>query len=194
MKKFAALLVMTFLLPAVTVRAQRDLFFVDDTGTISQDALIQAAEPLLARDARIGVYVVVGGGEGDLLDNLRTDDMLNESGNLKDDAIIVYISIDPDRHEIRYGDRWRSALDEYLPDQQIDSFMTIYLDQRDYEQAVTSALRNVDTALILHNNQNQEWQFYLLGLVIVLGFFIGLARTIFIVVRGVFKVGRKLSS
>jgi hypothetical protein len=185
---------MTFLLPAITVRAQRDLFFVDDTGTISQDAVIQASEPLLARDARIGVYVVTGGGEGDLLDNLRTDDMLDEAGNLRDEAIIVYISIDPDRHEIRYGDRWRSALDEYLPGQQIETFLPWYLDQHDYQLAVTSTLRSVDTALVLHDNQNQEWQLYLLVAVAGLAMVLGFLRIIYLVLRGAFKIGRKLSS
>jgi hypothetical protein len=194
MKTITALLVMTFLLPAITVRAQRDLFFVDDTGTISQDAVIQASEPLLARDARIGVYVVTGGGEGDLLDNLRTDDMLDEAGNLRDEAIIVYISIDPDRHEIRYGDRWRSALDEYLPGQQIETFLPWYLDQHDYQLAVTSTLRSVDTALVLHDNQNQEWQLYLLVAVAGLAMVLGFLRIIYLVLRGAFKIGRKLSS
>jgi hypothetical protein len=194
MKTITALLVMTFLLPAITVRAQRDLFFVDDTGTISQDAVIQASEPLLARDARIGVYVVTGGGEGDLLDNLRTDDMLDEAGNLRDEAIIVYISIDPDRHEIRYGDRWRSALDEYLPGQQIETFLPWYLDQHDYQLAVTSTLRSVDTALVLHDNQNQEWQLYLLVAVAGLAMVLGFLRIIYLVLCGAFKIGRKLSS
>jgi hypothetical protein len=194
MKTITALLVMTFLLPAITVRAQRDLFFVDDTGTISQDAVIQASEPLLARDARIGVYVVTGGGDGDLLDNLRPDDMLDEAGNLRDEAIIVYISIDPDRHEIRYGDRWRSALDEYLPGQQIETFLPWYLDQHDYQLAVTSTLRSVDTALVLHDNQNQEWQLYLLVAVAGLAMVLGFLRIIYLVLRGAFKIGRKLSS
>jgi len=188
MKRVAFLLLFLLVILPAKLAAQRDLFFVDDTETVSQAAIIDAAQPLLERDACIGVYVMVGGGEGDLLDNLQTDDMLDESGNLKDEAIIIYISIDPDRHEIRYGDKWRPALENFdhppLP---------VYLENRNYELAVTSTLSSINFSIVAHEQQDTTWQLYLIVAAAVIGVVFGFARMFYFVMRGILKLGRSVT-
>lgn len=178
------------MLVAVTVSAQRDLFFVDDTGRLNQEAIIEAADPLLMREATVAVYVVTG--EGDLLQHLRTDDLIDASGRLRDSAIIVYISIDPDHHEIRYGEQWRAALQDRLPDYEAN-LLPVLLDQNEYEVAVTNTLATIESAIVLEESENQEWVIYVVIAGVALAMIFGFVRFFYMLFRGIFRFGRQLS-
>ena len=171
--RVALLTLAALMVATVTLSAQRDLFLVDDTGQLDQDAIIAAADPLLMREASIAIYLITSGGEGDLLQNLRTDGLIDESGRLRDNAIIVYISIDPDRHEIRYGDKWQSALEDRLPNYETN-ILPVLLDQQEYEVAVTDALAAINAALLAEESENQEWYLYVViagaALAMIFGF------------------------
>jgi hypothetical protein len=187
MKRLALVLLIVLLLPA-KLSAQRDLFLVDDTQSLDPDAIIAAADPLLLREASVAVYLKTGGGEGDLLNNLQTDGLIDESGQLRESAIIVYISIDPAFTQIRYGERWRSALEDYEA-----SLLPVFLDQGDYEVAITSTLSSLEAAIVAEESRNQEWYLYVVIAATGLALIFGFVRLFYMALRGIFRFGRQLS-
>ena len=187
------LILAVLFLMARPVSAQGDLLIIDETDTLNNNTIAEAADPLLNREARVAVYLISGGGEGDLLDNLRTDQLIDDSGRLHEDAIIVYFSFDPDFNQIRYGDRWRSALDGRLPEYE-QIYMQTLLNQRDYQAAIESALSSIESAIVLEESEGQIWYIYLVIAGVGLAFVFAFVRMVYMVLRGVFKLGRKLSS
>ena len=106
-----ALTLITLLLTLLVapVLAQSNPTIVDETGQLDTAAVQRAAQPLIARGAQVGVFIVQRGGDQDALRRYQRAGFASGSA-INADAILMYVSFDPRYSEIAYGDRWNAAL------------------------------------------------------------------------------------
>ncbi|MGQ9550378.1 MAG: chromosome partitioning protein ParA [Roseiflexus sp.] len=103
------LIVLLLTLLVVPVLAQSNPSIIDETGQLDRVAVQRAAQPLIARGAQVGVFIVQRGGEDDALRRYQQAGFA--AGNaINADTILIYVSFDPRYSEIAYGDRWNAAL------------------------------------------------------------------------------------
>lgn len=141
-RKAGALALLTLLLAMLVVPtlAQSNPTIVDETGNLDVAAVQRAAQPLVARGARVGVFLVQRGGESDALRRYQRAGLA--SGNaINADTIAIYVSFDPRYSEIAHGDRWNAALSTN------DNVETIRQNQLNPGLASGNATRGVVDAL-----------------------------------------------
>jgi len=109
MARALALMTLLLTLLAAPALAQSNPTIVDETGQLDTAAVQRAAQPLIARGARVGVFIVQRGGEDDALRRYQRAGLAS-GGAINADAILIYVSFDPRYSEIAYGDRWNAAL------------------------------------------------------------------------------------
>lgn len=103
------LLALAFTLARPALAQTNGVTIVDETGELDQEMVTEAAQALVARGARVGVFLIDSGGEDDALRRFQRAD-LAVSNAIEPDAILIYVSFDPRYSEISYGDRWNEAL------------------------------------------------------------------------------------
>lgn len=110
-RKAGALALLTLLLVVLVTPAlaQSNPTIVDETGNLDVAAVQRAAQPLVDRGARVGVFLVQRGGEDDALRRYQRAGLAG-GGAINADTIAIYVSFDPRYSEIAYGDRWNAAL------------------------------------------------------------------------------------
>ncbi len=107
--RMLALLALFLTVLVSPVLAQSNPTIVDETGNLDVAAVQRAAQPLVARGAQVGIFLVQRGGEDDALRRYQRAGLA--SGNaINPDVIAIYVSFDPRYSEIAYGDRWNAAL------------------------------------------------------------------------------------
>jgi hypothetical protein len=91
--------------------AQGSLLLSDESGSLDRGQLEATAAPLLARGARVALFVVASGDEtgADLTRRLDGAGLL-EGGEVAPDAIVIYVSNAPRYSELRAGARWSGRL------------------------------------------------------------------------------------
>jgi len=95
---------------ALPVAAQSgNVTVVDETGELDVAAVQRAAQPLAARGARVGVFLIERGGEDDALRRYQRAGLASGSA-IDASTIAIYVSFDPRYAEIAFGDRWNAAL------------------------------------------------------------------------------------
>ena len=110
MARALALMTLLLTLLAAPALAQSNPTIVDETEQLDTAAVQRAAQPLIARGAQVGVFIVVQrGGEDDALRRYQRAGLAGGSA-INADAILIYVSFDPRYSEIAYGDRWNAAL------------------------------------------------------------------------------------
>ncbi len=107
--RLIAPLVVLLVLAAPALAQSGDLTYRDEAGRLDRARVERAAQPLIARGARVAIYTVDSGGENDFRDRLQ-EDGLGSGGSINSNLVAIYISFDPRYSEIRGGDRWNAAL------------------------------------------------------------------------------------
>ncbi|MEN9937959.1 MAG: hypothetical protein RLZZ387_4538 [Chloroflexota bacterium] len=107
--RLLAALTWLLLLAAPAFAQSGRLTIEDETGELDRGAVEEAARPLLARGANVGVFLVERGGEQDAITQLEAAG-LGSGQDVLNDTISIYVSFDPRYAEIAYGDRWNAAL------------------------------------------------------------------------------------
>ncbi len=104
-----ALLTLLLLVLVTPALAQSNPTIVDETGNLDVATVQRAAQPLVDRGARVGIFLVQRGGEDDALRRYQRAGLAS-GGAINADTIAIYVSFDPRYSEIAYGDRWNAAL------------------------------------------------------------------------------------
>ncbi|MFQ3680869.1 chromosome partitioning protein ParA [Roseiflexus sp.] len=107
--RMLALLALFLTVLVSPVLAQSNPTIVDETGNLDVAAVQRAAQPLVARGAQVGIFLVQRGGEDDALRRYQRAGLAGGNA-INPDVIAIYVSFDPRFSEIAYGDRWNAAL------------------------------------------------------------------------------------
>jgi uncharacterized membrane protein YgcG len=90
-----------------------ELIYHDEAGKLDRARVEQAAQPLIARGARVAIYTVDSStdsdGENDFLQRLE-EDGLASGGSVDPNLVAIYVSFNPRYAEIRGGDHWNEGL------------------------------------------------------------------------------------
>jgi len=142
-------LLLLLALPAL-VEAQGRTLITDPGGRLNEQAVRDAARPLLNRGATVAVYFVDRGDADDLLARLRADGLARSDGALLSTAIIIYVAFAPENYSnITFGDRWSDALavnDNYEIIRQ--GQLNPGLSDGDYTRGAVTALEAIEQAII----------------------------------------------
>lgn len=98
------------LLLAVPALAQGRLILEDPGGRLNEQAVRDAARPLVNRGATVAVYVVDSGGGDDFVERMIDSGIARADGALLSNVIGVYVAVNDRYSEIAYGDQWSDAL------------------------------------------------------------------------------------
>jgi len=132
------------------VEAQGRTLITDPGGRLNEQAVRDAARPLLNRGATVAVYFVDRGDADDLLARLRADGLARSDGALLSTAIIIYVAFAPENYSnITFGDRWSDALavnDNYEIIRQ--GQLNPGLSDGDYTRGAVTALEAIEQAII----------------------------------------------
>ncbi|MCS6937837.1 MAG: chromosome partitioning protein ParA [Roseiflexus sp.] len=104
-----ALLALLMIVLVAPTLAQSNPTIIDETESLDRAAVRRAAQPLVDRGARVGVFLVQRGGENDALRRYQRAGLASGSA-INADTIAIYVSFNPRYSEIAYGDRWNAAL------------------------------------------------------------------------------------
>jgi hypothetical protein len=120
--------------PAQAQVGRGTLACLSESAALACSSVERAAQPLLARGARVATYLVASGDEGgqDVL-RLLARDGLASGTRVDPDLLLVYVSLSPRYAELRAGDRWSAV----LPDNELTRIRT---------EVLTPALRSGDYA------------------------------------------------
>src|SRR5690348_7285264 len=102
------LFVLLMIAPAL---AQNNVIVRDETDRINASQVQDAAQNLAQRGARVAVYMMQSGGAAAFSQQLRQDGLENSSGQVRNEMIAIFVSLDDRYSAIRYGDIWKSKLD-----------------------------------------------------------------------------------
>lgn len=136
------------LLLAAPALAQGQLTITDLGQRLDEDAVREAAQPLVDRGALVAVYLVQSGGAEDFTDRLIEDDLARDSNTARSTMVAIYVALDQRYSEIRYGDEWSDALAvnenaELIRSDQLNPGLS----DQDYTRGFTSALTAIDDAI-----------------------------------------------
>ncbi len=142
-------LLLLLALPAL-VEAQGRTLITDPGGRLNEQAVRDAARPLLNRGATVAIYFVDRGDADDLLVRLRADGLARSDGALLSTAIIIYVAFAPENYSnITFGDRWSDALavnDNYESIRR--GQLNPGLSDGDYTRGAVTALEAIEQAII----------------------------------------------
>ena len=156
-------------------------YLVDETGEIDAEAVEAAAEPLLARQAKVAVFVVTD--DGDVTMYLDEEGLMI-GGTIIDPLVVaLFVEAESGEAQILTGSRWEFEFRNYIGGIQDDTLQAMAADG-DLNGAMTSALIEIeahlsgeivsDTTTVITFTQPQEasarWLLYLsLGILVILG-------------------------
>jgi hypothetical protein len=127
--------------------AAGQFFFVDQNNRADRATLQAAAEPLLARDALVAVYLVERGGSAEF-DALLTQDGLLRDNLLRSQTLAVFIAFEDRYSAVAYGDAYERALGVNDNSERIRSeVMNPLLADGQVTEAVAAALNAFETAI-----------------------------------------------
>ena len=105
-----AVAVAFLLLLATPVLAQGRVIIEDPDGRLNQDAVRQAARPLVDRGAAVAIYIVPKGGDADAVQRLIAAGLARSNKVLLSNVICIYVAVNDRYSTIIYGDKWSDAL------------------------------------------------------------------------------------
>lgn len=111
MLQTSAILIALVLLAACGTPARHELLLVDPTGRLNADAVKVAADPLIARGARVAIFIVEQGDAtgADFAARLAAADLL-DGDQIVADGIAIYVSSTPQFSALRVGSRFSERL------------------------------------------------------------------------------------
>lgn len=105
-----AVAVAFLLLLATPVLAQGRVIIEDPDGRLNQDAVRQAARPLVDRGAAVAIYIVPKGSDADAVQRLIAAGLARSNKVLLSNVICIYVAVNDRYSTIIYGDKWSDAL------------------------------------------------------------------------------------
>ncbi len=136
------LMLLLLTLPAL---AQGSLAIRDDIDRLDDSAVQRAAQPLVDKGATVAIYAAQSGGDAEF-DRRLTRDQLLRNGQIPNNLIAIYVSLDDRYSAIRYGNTWRSALSSRTSNIRSNNLNT-GLSASDFTPGLVSALGAINTAV-----------------------------------------------
>ncbi|HEU5014655.1 MAG TPA: TPM domain-containing protein [Roseiflexaceae bacterium] len=137
------LFVLLMIAPAL---AQNNVIVRDETDRINASQVQDAAQNLAQRGARVAVYMMQSGGAAAFSQQLRQDGLENSSGQVRNEMIAIFVSLDDRYSAIRYGDNWKSKLDPVNDDIRANQ-LNAQLQKGNFTAAFVNTLNAINSAV-----------------------------------------------
>ncbi|GAB4210491.1 MAG: chromosome segregation ATPase [Roseiflexaceae bacterium] len=139
------ILLLMLLLLTLPALAQGALAIRDDIDRLNDSQIERAAQPLVDKGATVAIYAAQTGGDAEF-DRRLTRDQLLRNGQIPNNLVAIYVSLDDRYSSIRYGNTWRSALNTRVNSIRADQ-LNAGLSANDFTPGVISALGAINTAI-----------------------------------------------
>ncbi|HEU4321754.1 MAG TPA: chromosome partitioning protein ParA [Roseiflexaceae bacterium] len=141
----ASILLLLLLLLTLPALAQGSLAIRDDIDRLTDSQVERAAQPLVDKGATVAIYAAQTGGDAEFDRRLQRDQLLR-NGQIPNNLIAIYVSLEDRYSAIRYGNTWRSALSTRTSNIRNDN-LNANLSASDFTAGVVSALGAINTAV-----------------------------------------------